>query len=59
MLDYEVYWQTPDLPTSPGTGEDGFRLALDMLNFAPDIAGTFILDKVTVEHSDIPAYSTE
>jgi hypothetical protein len=56
--DYEVYWQTPDLPASPTTDEDGFRVAIDMLNFAAGETGTHILDRVIIEYSDIPAYST-
>jgi hypothetical protein len=55
--DYEVYWQTPDLPGSPTTDEDGFRIAMDMLNFDPTNSGSYILDTVTIEHSAIPAYS--
>jgi hypothetical protein len=58
VRDYEVYWQTPDLPSSPSTDEDGFRIAIDALNFGPGETGTFILDTVIIEHSDIPAYST-
>jgi hypothetical protein len=56
--DYEVYWQTPDLPPSPTTDEDGFRVAIDMLNFAAGESGTHILDAVTIEYASIPAYST-
>jgi hypothetical protein len=56
--DYEVYWQTPDLPASPTTDEDGFRVSFDMLNFGLGETGTFILDSVTIEFSDIPDYST-
>lgn len=56
--DYEVYWQTPDLPSSPATNEDGFRVAFDMLHFGAAEHGTYILDTVTIEHSDIPTYTT-
>jgi hypothetical protein len=55
--DYEVYWQTPDLPSSPGTGEDGFRVSIDMLNFGTGETGSHILDKVTIEYSSIPPYT--
>jgi hypothetical protein len=55
--DYEVYWQTPDLPSSPGTDEDGFRVSIDMLNFGPGETGTYILDTATIEYSNIPAYA--
>jgi hypothetical protein len=56
--DYEVYWQTPDLPASPTTDEDGFRIAFDMLNFGASETGTYILDTAIIEYSEIPAYST-
>jgi hypothetical protein len=57
MRDYEVYWQTPDLPGSPTTDEDGFRLSFDLLNFGVGETGTYNLDTVIVEYGDIPAYS--
>ena len=53
---YEVYWQAPDLPVSPSSDEDGFRTAIDMLNFTPGESGTYLLDTVIIEYSDIPAY---
>jgi hypothetical protein len=55
--DYEVYWQTPDLPASPSTDEDGFRVAIDMLNFAAGESGTHILDSVIIEYAEILPYS--
>jgi hypothetical protein len=57
VRDYEVYWQTPDLPLSPTTDEDGFRLSFDILNFGAGETGTYNLDTVIVEYSEIPAYS--
>jgi hypothetical protein len=57
IRDYEIYWQTPDLPAGPGTEEDGFRVSIDMLNFGVDESGTHILDKVVIEYFNIPAYS--
>jgi hypothetical protein len=54
---YEVYWQTPELPSSPSTAEDGYRVAMDMLNFTPGESGTYILESVVIESSAIPPES--
>jgi hypothetical protein len=55
---YQVFWQTPDLPSSPSTDEDGFRISFDILNFGAGEFGTFGLYTATIEFSDIPPYST-
>ena len=47
---YEVYWETPTLPASPGTGEDGFFPALDLLDFDPSKGGQVNLETVTIEY---------
>jgi hypothetical protein len=54
---YEVYWQRPDLPGSPGTSEDGFKVAIDMLNFGTGEQGTYRVNQIDVEYFDVPAYS--
>jgi hypothetical protein len=50
----EVLWDRPDLPASPTTAQDGFKVAFDMLDFAPTEGDTVTLDKVTVESTSIP-----
>jgi len=52
---FEIYWETPILPGSPGTGEDGFRCAFDLLDFAPTEGDTMRLESLTVESFAIPA----
>lgn len=47
---YEVYWETPTLPASPGTGEDGFFPALDLLDFDPGLGGQVNLEGITIEY---------
>lgn len=51
---YEVYWETPTLPSSPGRTQDGFIVAIDMLDFDPNKGGTICLDSVTVDYLEIP-----
>ena len=51
---YAVYWETPDLPGSPSTDEDGFRIAIDMLNFGAGEEGTYIINSITIYHTSIP-----
>jgi hypothetical protein len=52
--DFEVYWETPTLPASPGTGEDGLRAAFDMLDFSTTEGDTANLNKLTIERFAIP-----
>jgi len=54
---YEIYWQRPDLPGSPTTDEDGFKLAFDILNFGLGEVGTYRVNQVDVESFQVPAYS--
>lgn len=51
---YDVYWETPILPGTPTTAEDGFIVAMDMLDFDPRKGGTICLDSVTVDYLAIP-----
>jgi len=51
---YEVYWETPDLPASPTTGQDGFRISMDLLDFSDVEGDTMTLDKVVIEYNPIP-----
>jgi hypothetical protein len=55
---FEVYWETPTLPGSPGTDEDGFRVAFDLLDFDNLIEGdTMLLESVVIESFTIPPAS--
>jgi hypothetical protein len=51
---FEVYWETPDLPASPTSSQDGFRLAFDLLDFSDAEGDTAYLDRVDVEYFPIP-----
>jgi hypothetical protein len=51
---YDVYWETPTLPSSPVISEDGFIVAIDLLDFDPRKGGTIYLDSVTVDYLEIP-----
>jgi len=51
--DYEVYWETPTLPGSPTTNEDGFIVTIDMLDFDPTKGGTIYLDSVAIDYMAI------
>jgi hypothetical protein len=51
---FEVYWETPTLPSSPTTDQDGFRLAFDLLDFSPLEGDTMTLEKVAIEYNPIP-----
>jgi hypothetical protein len=48
--DYELYWETPDLPGSPGTAEDGFFVAIDLLDFNSSEGGQVNLEKLVTEY---------
>jgi N-acetylmuramoyl-L-alanine amidase len=52
--DYDVYWETPTLPGSPTATEDGFIVAIGMLDFDPVKGGTIYLDSVTLDYLTIP-----
>jgi hypothetical protein len=54
--DFEVYWETPTLPGSPTTDEDGFRVAYDLLDFSDIEGDTMALVTVVIETFSIPAY---
>jgi hypothetical protein len=54
---YEVYWETPDLPASPTTGQDGFRTAYDMLDFGATEGDSAYLERLDVEYFAIPPVS--
>jgi hypothetical protein len=51
---YELYFETPTLPGSPGTNEDGFIVTIDMLDFDSAKGGTIYLDSVAVDYVTIP-----
>jgi len=52
--EYEVYWETPTLPGSPSTSEDGFIVAIDVLDFDPTKGGTIYMDSVAIDYLAIP-----
>jgi len=52
--DYELYFETPTLPGSPTTGQDGFIVTIDMLDFNAAQGGTITLDSVAVDYLTIP-----
>jgi len=54
---FEVYWETPDIPASPTTNQDGFRAAFDLLDFSPTEGDAAYLEKLAVEYFAIPAES--
>ncbi len=51
---YEVYWETPILPGSPTTSEDGFVVTIDMLDFDTAKGGTIYMDSVAIDYLTIP-----
>lgn len=52
--EYDVYWETPTLPGSPTTAEDGFIVAIDMLDFDASKGGTIYMDSVAIDYVTIP-----
>jgi len=52
--DYDIYWETPTLPGSPGTGEDGFIVTIDILDFSSAQGGTISLEAVAIDYVTIP-----
>jgi hypothetical protein len=52
--DYEVYFETPTLPGSPTSLEDGFILTIDVLDFSTALGGTIYMDSVGVDYLEIP-----
>ncbi len=52
--DYDVYFETPTLPGSPTTGQDGFFAAIDMLDFDAAKGGTIYMDSVAIDYLTIP-----
>jgi len=52
--DYDVYLETPTLPSSPTAGEDGFIVTVDMLDFNSAQGGTIYMDSVAIDYLAIP-----
>jgi hypothetical protein len=52
--DYDLYWETPNLPGSPSATEDGFIVTIDVLDFDTSKGGTIYMDSVAVDHVAIP-----
>ncbi len=52
--DYDVYFETPTLPGSPTTGQDGFIVVIDMLDFDATKGGTIYMDSVAIDYLTIP-----
>ncbi len=52
--DYGLYFETPTLPGSPTTGQDGFIVTLDLLDFSSAQGGTIYMDSVAVDYLTIP-----
>ena len=42
--DYDAYFETPTLPGSPSTSEDGFIVTVDVLDFSSAQGGTIYMD---------------
>jgi len=51
---YDVYFETPTLPGSPTTGQDGFIVVIDMLDFDAAKGGTIYMDSVAIDYLTIP-----
>ncbi len=51
--DYDVYFETPTLPGSPGSLEDGFIVTIDVLDFSTVQGGTIYLDAVAIVYFTI------
>jgi hypothetical protein len=51
---YDVYWETPTLPGSPTTANDGFIVTIDVLDFDAAKGGTIYMDSVAVDYLAIP-----
>jgi len=52
--DYDIYFETPTLPGSPTTAQDGFIAVIDMLDFDATKGGTINIDSVAVDYLAIP-----
>ncbi len=52
--DYDVYFETPTLPGSPTSGQDGFIVVIDMLDFDAAKGGTIYMDSVAIDYVEIP-----
>jgi len=52
--DYDIYWETPTLPGSPTTAQDGFIVTIDMLDFDPTKGGIITLDSVVIDYLEVP-----
>ena len=52
--DYDVYYETPTLPGSPTTGQDGFFAAIDVIDFDATKGGTIYMDSVAIDYLAIP-----
>ncbi len=51
---YELYWETPELPSSPDSTEDGFIVAFDDIDFDATRSFDVTLENVTIEYTSIP-----
>ncbi len=51
---YELYWETPELPSSPDSMEDGFIVAFDDIDFDATRSFDVTLEDVTIEYTSIP-----
>ncbi len=52
--DYDVYFETPTLPGSPTTANDGFIVTIDVLDFNSAQGGTIYMDSVAIDYLAIP-----
>ncbi len=48
--DYEVYWETPILPSLPVVLEDGFVVTIDMLDLDSTKGGTINIENVVIDY---------
>ncbi len=51
---FDVYFETPTLPGSPTTLQDGFIVTLDVLDFSSAQGGTIYMDSVAIDYLTIP-----
>jgi hypothetical protein len=51
---FDVFFETPTLPSSPTASEDGFIVVIDVLDFDPTKGGTIYMDSVAIDYLTIP-----